>query len=184
MSPPQKVLFICKEDNCGYSEILVQDRFLHTILVRLRNDNIRNELRPLLKNSLLAEEDILANLMLPISDEQEHFQNFHKKNVNINSIEPCDAIPRAIPLKPKSEYSILVEIRSLKTTLDSISSWKDTFEKCQQSRLPKLDTLHHRCPSCHQNYIFRCIHCFYCGSHEHLLAGCLKKKQDKKNKKN
>ena len=102
MSSRQKVLFISKEDNCGYSKILVQDRFLHTILVGLRIDNIRNELRPLLKNSLLAEEDILANLMPAISDEQEHFQNFHtKKNVNINSIETCDAIPSATPLKPK-----------------------------------------------------------------------------------
>ena len=67
--------------------------------------------------------------MLATSDEQEHFQNFNKKNVNINSIEPCDAIPSATPPKHKSENPILVEIRTLKATLHSISSWKDTFEK-------------------------------------------------------
>ena len=40
--------------------------------------------------------------MLAISDEQEHFQNFHTQtNVNINSIETWDAIPSATPLKPK-----------------------------------------------------------------------------------
>ena len=49
MSLRQKILFVSKEDNCGYSETLAQDRFLHTILVGLRNDNIKNELRPLLK---------------------------------------------------------------------------------------------------------------------------------------
>ena len=42
MSLRQRILYISKEDNCGYSEALVQDRFLHAILVGLRNDNIRN----------------------------------------------------------------------------------------------------------------------------------------------
>ena len=122
--------------------------------------------------------------MLATSDEQEHFQNFNQKNVNINSIEPCDEIPSATPPKHKSENPILIEIRSLKAKLDSISSWKDTFEKRQQSRLPKLDMLPRGCPSCHQKNISRCVHCFFCGSPEHLLAGYLKQKQDKKNKKN
>ena len=131
MSLRQKILFISKEDNCGYSEALVQDHFLHAILVGLRNDNIRNELRPLMKNSIVSDEDILENLMLVTSDEQEHFQNLNKKGVNINSIEPCDPITSATPPTPKSENPIIVEIRSLKATLDSISSWKDTFQKLQ-----------------------------------------------------
>ena len=145
MSLRQKILFISKEYNCGYSGALVHDHFLHTILVGLRNDNIRNELYPLLKNNILSDEDILKNLMLATSDDQEHFQNFNKKNVNINSIEPCDAIASATPPKHKSKNFILVEIRSLKARLDSITSWKDTFKKCQQSRLPKLDMLPCRC---------------------------------------
>ena len=68
MSLPQKILYISKEDNCGYSEALVQHRFLYAILVGLRNDNIRNELRLLLKNSILSDEDILENLMLAMSE--------------------------------------------------------------------------------------------------------------------
>ena len=117
--------------------------------------------------------------MLATSDEQEHFQNFNKKNVNINSIEPCDAIPSATPPKHKSENPILIEIRSLKAKLDSVSSWKDTFEKRQQSRLPKLATLPVDVPLVIKT-IFPAVKC----SPEHLLAGCLKQKQDKKNKKN
>ena len=68
MSLPQKILYISKEDNCGYSEALVQHRFLYAILVGLRNDNIRNELHLLLKNSILSDEDILENLMLVMSE--------------------------------------------------------------------------------------------------------------------
>ena len=73
MSLRQKVLFISKEDNCWYSEALIQNRFLHANLVGLRNADIRNELRPLLKNIILSDENILENLMLAASDEQEHF---------------------------------------------------------------------------------------------------------------
>ena len=83
MSLRQKILFVSKKDNCGYSETLVQDRFLHTILVGLRNDNIRNELHPLPKNSILSDGDIVENLMLATSDAQEHFNNFNKKKMLI-----------------------------------------------------------------------------------------------------
>ena len=78
MSLRQKILFVSKEDSCGYSETLVQDRFLQyalCILVGLRNDNIRKALHPLPKNCILSDEDIIENLMLATSDEQEHFQN-------------------------------------------------------------------------------------------------------------
>ena len=60
--------------------------------------------------------------MLAESDEQEHFHIFNRKHVDINSIQSCDAIPSATPPKHKSENPIIAEIRSLKATLNSISS--------------------------------------------------------------
>ena len=83
MSLRQNMLFISKEDNCGYSEALVQDFyfflfFLHAILVELRNDNIRNELRSLLKNSLLSDEGILNNHMLAILMNRNIFKTSTK----------------------------------------------------------------------------------------------------------
>ena len=122
MSLRQKILFISKEDNYGYSEAFVENRSLNAILFGLRNDNIRNKLRPLLKTSILADEDILENLMLATSDEQEHFQNFNKKRVDINSIESFDAIHSAIPPKYRSENPIIAEIKLLKAMHNSISS--------------------------------------------------------------
>ena len=77
----------------------------------------------------MSDEDILENFMLAMSEEQEHFQNFNKKRVDINSVEPCDAIPSATPPDLKSENPIIAEIRSLRATLDSISTWKGNFEK-------------------------------------------------------
>ena len=57
-----------------------------------------------------------------ISDEQEHFENFNKARVDINSIKHCDPIPSAILPKHKSENPFIAEIRSLKATLDSVST--------------------------------------------------------------
>ena len=73
-----KILFISKDDNWGQSKVLLQDPFLHAIMVVLRNHNTRNELHPLLKNSILSDDHILKNLMLAMSDEHEHFQNFKR----------------------------------------------------------------------------------------------------------
>ena len=92
--------------------------------------------------------------MLATSDEQEHFQNFNKKDVNINPIKPCDAIPSATSPKPnKSENPILVEIRSLKPKSQTsfYSSWKDTFEKIEKVVLSL-----HLCQCDHHN-LFKII---------------------------
>ena len=58
--------------------------------------------------------------MLAMFNEQEHFRNFNRKPVDINSVEPCDAIPSAAPPRLQSKNPIVAEIRSLKATLDSI----------------------------------------------------------------
>ena len=63
----QKLLFVSNEGKCGYSEDLVQDRFLSAILERVRNNNIRHKLRRLLKNSILTGEEILENLLQQMS---------------------------------------------------------------------------------------------------------------------
>ena len=151
----KKILFISKEDNWSPCTRL----FLVCYFGWIKEN--RNELCLSLKNSILPDENILENLMLVMSDEQEHFQKF-KKRVDINSIEPWDRVPIAIRPKHQSENPIIAEIRSLKSTLDSISTWRGNFEKREES-LPKPDTLPRRCPSCRQNNISRCVHCFYCG---------------------
>ena len=130
----------------------------------LRDDNIRNELRLLLQNSFVSDEDILKNLLLAISDEQEHSANFNKKRVDINSVEPVDAIPKSNPSgHQKSVNPIIAKIQPLKTSIDSLLSWKYDFEKRNKefkTRLTKnRETLSRRCPNFHQNNV---KHCFYC----------------------
>ena len=48
---------------------LMQDMFLHAILVEICNDNIRHELPALLKNTIVFDENILESLDFATADE-------------------------------------------------------------------------------------------------------------------
>ena len=80
MSLREKVLFVSNKGKCGYSTSLIQYMFLHAILVGLRNDNIRYELRPLLKSTT--------------ADELEHISRFKNKQTNVHTIEGSEDISK------------------------------------------------------------------------------------------
>ena len=92
MSYRQKILFVSNEDMCGYSEGLVQDGCLHPIMVGLRNDNTIHELRPLLKNSIRTDEDILEDLVSAMANERKHSSKFKGRQINISTIEDSEDI--------------------------------------------------------------------------------------------
>ena len=94
MSLREKVLFVSNKGKCGYSTSLIQYMFLHAILVGLRNDNIRYELRPLLKNTIVSDEDILKNLDFATADELEHISRFKNKQINVHTIEGSEDISK------------------------------------------------------------------------------------------
>ena len=80
------------------------------------------------------------------------FANFGKKRVEINSVESVDNPKPNPPSNKQTINPIIAEIQTLKTSIDSLSSWKDDFEKRDKrfkSRLSKQrDTLPRRCPNC------------------------------------
>ena len=56
----QKVLALGKEEGCPFDATLLQSRFLHTLEVGIRNNNIRTELRDVFKANLSDEELLKA----------------------------------------------------------------------------------------------------------------------------
>ena len=71
-----------------YDSILVNQRFSHTILTGLRNNNIRSELRSFLKNNTFSDEELLKATTEAVANEIEHFEKTDKKNViKIHSVE-------------------------------------------------------------------------------------------------
>ena len=55
----EKVLILVKEEGCPFDKGLLQRRFLHTILTGLRNNNIRNDLRPIIENNKISDTHLL-----------------------------------------------------------------------------------------------------------------------------
>ena len=87
MNMRQKVLFVSEEMDTRfqYSEPLVQTQFLHSVVTGLRNYNIRNEIKSLLKDNM-ADEELLQHLNKAVSDEKEK-QSKMKKFVNLNKVD-------------------------------------------------------------------------------------------------
>ncbi len=72
----QKILFQSKQTNTyiRYDPKTIQEVFLHTIYQGLgsKHTDIRQQLRPLLSNSQVTDEEIVSQVMKIISDENEH----------------------------------------------------------------------------------------------------------------
>ena len=74
------ILFV--EKGCAYDSHLVNQRFSHTILTGLRNNNIRNELRIFLKNKHFADEELLKVVTEAVANETEHSEKTEKRNIH------------------------------------------------------------------------------------------------------
>ena len=184
MSLRQKILFVSREESCSYNFDLIQNRFEHAVLVGLRNENIRNELRPILKSQgTLSDEILLEHLSLAMSDEHEHSEKFYKRRTDISKLESSEE--KQIKSE-KIDNKLLTELQSLKVSLDEISKWQDNYVR-DSSRLPRQNNkqnLPRRCSECLKNKNQKCDHCYFCGSDEHFQTGCKKRLNSLKNPKN
>ena len=197
MSMRQKVLFISSEDPISYPQKLIQQKFLYTVLSGLRNNNIRNQLRPILLDEDVEDTEILDALTKILTEENEHIEKFKRKpdtpSVSSNAVSLDDNNEKKIERK---ENPILKEIQSLRADINSLSALRSDVDELQtrmnsaranhngrqksgdSNRKPKPRT---RCPTCVSANADHCPHCFACGSEEHFRAGCKVNLQQKNN---
>ena len=74
LSMREKVLILVKEEGWLFDKGLLQRR-LHAISTGLRNNNIRNDLRPTLENSKISDEHLLA----VVNNSERHENCSNKK---------------------------------------------------------------------------------------------------------
>lgn len=194
----QKILFVSQEAESAYSPSLVQERFLHTMLIGLKNDNIRTELRPLLKNKATSDDKLLERLTKAMADEAEHLEKFEKAHpVKTASMEVSNVETQ----KEKKESPIMTELNEVKSQLTHLSSVVLSSFKSPGERRPsnthkgksnhfkvrnfaesaeiksKDSNVRNRCEHCVKENKMACDHCFYCFSSEHFSRGCKKRRQ-------
>ena len=76
MSLRQKVLSLASEEACPYDHDFIQIRFLRAVSTGLRNNNIRSELRAVLKEIKISDEDLFKTITEAVGNETERNDKF------------------------------------------------------------------------------------------------------------
>ena len=79
LSMREKVLTLAKEEGCQFDKGLLQRRLLHAILTGLRNNNIRNDLRPTLENNKISDEHLLQIASEAVVNDSERHEKLSKE---------------------------------------------------------------------------------------------------------
>ena len=193
----QRVIFTCKEadSKIKYDQSLIQNLFLHSIETGLRDESVRSKLRPFLQNQAIPDEELIAEMNVIFSEEQEREAKLGKKGQkytigrveNITQVapaqEPCIQ-PTDKKKPPESEKSLEATLSAVQAGLSELKASfeefkaKPTKESEVKLRPPKRPP--RGCESCvAQNKPEECTHCFICGDSSHFAYGCRKRNTPK-----
>lgn len=201
----QKVLALGQEEGYPFDENLVQARFLHTLEVGIRNSNIRSELREVFKTKL-PDEELLKAVTEATSRETERSRKLASsrkpetaivnqvqadKNCEVNNVKKKkdnDLQTQILELRANQAKELaalrsdLCEIKNVLTQqTGSCLGNVDGFQQRQNlvpNVLPPRFKMRkkYKCQDCEQNRVYRCVHCFQCGSTQHRVVNCPEKK--------
>ena len=83
----KKIQNMAKTENIPFDEDNLSATFFRTIYTGLRQNNIRNELRAVLKLGEMADEDLLVEVSQASSNEEERLKKLNQnKTVNVNKL--------------------------------------------------------------------------------------------------
>ena len=172
MNLRQKLIYVSKEDPYLFDEHLVQSKFLQAIFTGLRNENLRHELRPLLKNPKTSDEELLESLSLAMIDENEHPEKTSKK-VHVSLIEQNEQTATEQETKSKKENLLIKELQNLRAEVNQLSTIHNDFKTFNANNKNKgTPQRQNKCKECIDKNVEKCEHCLVCGSEEHFKAGC------------
>ena len=168
LSLREKVLILAKEEGCPFSESLLQRRFLHAISTGLRNNNIRNDLRPALEDNKISDENLLQIVSEAVVNDTERHEKLlkEKKELKVNKVETVDNLLldeiRAMKLEHSNELAAFrAEILQIKEAVNSNDFRRKRVRRCPNCTVTKSN----------------CSHCFVCGSSDHQKSACPHDKQ-------
>ena len=199
----QKVLFASQELESAlkYDPVLVQGVFLHVVENGLRNDNIRNKIRPVLSQANVQDEELMHQITTAITAEEERITKLSNASRSMSSkfsqvnaaSQPSESANEKRVTKGKSKGNdqhtdkLLAAIESFQSVVTTLKKRIDSAEfspiqdrsgyKSKQKPANKVPRAKVRgCPACTNNgQVDTCSHCYYCGSAKHFAAGCRQK---------
>ena len=191
----QKIIFTSKEAGSGlkYDQMLVQSMFLHALMTGLRSEAVKSEMRPLLENSSVTDEELFEKTNEAAGREIERQQKLGSstRKAGVSNIDHHGAEEKAqgAQEKPKPrEGTLMTEIAELRAGMADVAVIRKQLSDMQEAMRTGKPSLNAgqptwrrpACSRCQQdNTRDTCDHCFRCGSSEHFARGCRKRNQNR-----
>lgn len=146
----------------------------------------------------MSDETILRHIMRIMSEESERQKRMgssrrqnptgaHSAQSELNTVQECSKSDRPVhtakidPIKELTakvnELTGLVEAmrqQTLSRPTDPVNSYSQNWQNYRKAKV-------FGCPSCVEQNIMDCCHCFICGEEGHRAVGCLRKRRNQGN---
>ena len=150
----------------------------------LRDDILAANLRPILCDSTLTDED----LMRQVNELASHQEKRHSKLLTERrpaKVNSCGIGETAVASKKTVDESkqILAEIREIRSEVENLklqqaSRYREKAEEHRPSQPQDRTTFRYRgrgCQTCKKRGLGdKCQHCFVCGGYGHIASECVK----------
>lgn len=197
----QKILFASQEgeDPLKYDAGHIQQLFCRTVETGFQDDSIRTKLRPFLSNPLVEDEELIHQLNVAVSAEEERMKKLKNQSkgksptvsqVSQESLEPTKVPPGKVPTPKedaKSTDTTKAELQELKAAVEAlkteVKARPGTDPQPEQGRGNRWSSSRGqgrremrprppKCSKCLAKGEQWCNHCFKCGSDSHFVIGC------------
>jgi len=184
MSLREKIIFTSQEETgIQYDVSLIRSLFKHSVETGLRDESLRNKLRPVLHITEITDELLMENLNKFVSEENERQLKLSSRNT-----KPSPSLAQISETTSETDVKIKKakndqQSFNLKATLEAVQSeLADLKLKVASSNVGIhnnniANRMNNRrkkpmCKSCEESNAHRCAHCFKCGSKDHFARGC------------
>ena len=182
MSLRERVIFTSQEETgIRYEPTLVKSLFKHAVETGLRDEVVRNKLRPMLHTAEITDEKLMEHLNKIVSEESERQLKFgsrdRPKQSLVTQVEGQTSVhvsaeskqtKKAFNLQATLE-AVQTELAELKTKVNANSTGMPSHNFANRSNGKRKRPM---CKACEESNVSRCDHCFKCGSNGHFARGC------------
>ena len=196
----QQIIFVSNttDGSIKYEPSIVKALFLHVLETRLKDEAVRDKLRPLLEVAYVTDEQLMEKVNRIMSAEVEHQNRMGvagRKGVRVNQVETASPPSNQLSQPSSSQTAQNKSSKSQKkeakpntlvTSLDAVqsnlASLKEAFDRVRapverNSTQPYVSGnqsqfRRQQCNSCRTAGVENCDHSLKCGSTNHFGRGC------------
>ena len=181
----QKLIVLSKSPavEIKYDQDLVQRLFLKSLETGLTSEAIMTEIKPLLRNPIVSDEDLIFAVGQASSSDQQRSVKLNKSKIRprVNAVEMKYEAENELNLIPSNQYStkenksmeMLDLLRSVQKELCNLRTDVNTLKKAKKDvRDWDEQKDKYMCKRCIENDGEVCTHCFkFCGE-GHIAREC------------